>query len=71
MDKSGRSSSASVNVREEESAAGVANSVERDFSNLLGIFDRQLSVLPEGDSGAREHILAARAAAVAVWERYR
>lgn len=63
MDKLDRSSSASAHVREDEGAAEVARVVERDFRDLLALFDRQLASLAEGDASAREHLLGARAAA--------
>lgn len=61
MDKLGRSSGASGDVQADNSEA-VARRIERDFNNLLAIFERQLQE-SEGDQLSKRHIGAARAAA--------
>lgn len=62
MDKLGRSSGASGDVQADSSEA-VARRIERDFNDLVAIFERQLQVLSEGDHISKRHIGAARAAA--------
>src|SRR5690349_11366212 len=60
MDKFDRSSNVGL---KDEAASEVALSVERDFTNLIAIFDRQLDSIPLNDSVTRRHVTAARGAA--------
>jgi hypothetical protein len=60
MDKLKGSSNAGL---KDDAATDVARSVERDFTDLVAIFDRQLDGLPSGDSVTRRHVVAARSAA--------
>jgi hypothetical protein len=41
----------------------VARSIHADFNDLVAVFDRQLSELPEADTNMRPHIVEARSAA--------
>ena len=43
--------------------ARTAQTVQRDFSDLVKIFDCQLANLPQSESPARSHIVRAKAAA--------
>lgn len=44
-------------------AAYAAEAIQRDFHNLITIFDRQLGSLPQEDLPAQSHIFEARQAA--------
>jgi hypothetical protein len=60
MDKLKGSSNAGL---KDDAATEVARSVERDFTDLVAIFDLQLDSLPSGDGVTRQHVAAARSAA--------
>jgi len=47
----------------QEDATVAAESVHKDFSELVSLLDQQLANLSEGEGRARSHILEARAAA--------
>ena len=49
--------------RPEIEAMGAAEAVQRDFENLIAMFDRQLDGLPANDSQARAHLARAKSAA--------
>lgn len=61
MDKVDRSSFASAEVQ--DGSAAVARSVERDFNELIAIFEGQLAKLDGSENVTRRHIAAAKAAA--------
>jgi hypothetical protein len=60
MDQVDRSPNADL---PDDDSTNVARAVERDFTDLIAIFDRQLANLPIEDATARRHIAAARTAA--------
>ena len=62
MDKFNRQAVQSTEGREDDPAR-VAESVQRDFSDLIRIFERSLASLPATDSEARAHVAKAKAAA--------
>ena len=62
MDRLSRHSSR-VKERPDIDALGAAEAVQRDFEDLVAMFDRQLVNLRAKDSQARGHVTRARAAA--------
>jgi hypothetical protein len=62
MDKLSRQSSRMKN-RPDIDVLGAAEAVQRDFSDLVAMFDRQLDSLRANDSRARSHVGRAKAAA--------
>ena len=60
MSKFDGSSSAGL---KDEVTAEVARAVERGFSELVAIFDRQLADLPPAEAVTRDHVNAAKDAA--------
>jgi hypothetical protein len=62
MDRPSRHSSR-VKERPEVDPMGAAEAVQRDFEDLVAMFDRQLDNLKGKDSGARLHVAKAKAAA--------
>jgi hypothetical protein len=62
MNKQGRASGASDQF-DQCDAAHAAEAIQRDFHQLIAIFDRQLDLLPDEDLSAQMHISEARQAA--------
>ena len=60
MEKLGNSS---ATILKDEGASRLAVAIERDFADLLAVFDRQLASLPPTDADVRQHVAAARSAA--------
>jgi len=62
MDKLNRHS---VRIKEQPDnhALSAAKAVQRDFEDLVALFDRQLASLPASDSQARLHVDSAKSAA--------
>jgi hypothetical protein len=52
----------STAILRDEGTAGLAFAIERHFTDLLAIFDRQLASLPPADAEVRQHVIAARTA---------